>query len=181
MNNEPMGDERLGEIRALIARPVPSGRFNSPFPSIRDGILYTPLNSGAALELLAEVDRLRQERAVMLREATRRRMSREESMRFWTNSVPDEALAAVVESRDRAEAALARVTDDSMAETIALAITGRHGLAHSQAVSVAYKALWEIRAVATGEGCGHPNHGAADHDCHPFVTAGDPTPGGERG
>lgn len=50
---------------------------------------------------------------------------------------------------DRAEAALARVKSDDTAERIAAAITGRHGLANDQAISVAYKALWEIRDIAS--------------------------------
>jgi len=115
MNNEPMSDERLAQLRAKAEDALPILSAPGSFP--RD-----------VLELIAEVDRLR----VALADAHR------ETLAGLVHDKPGELAYAILRA-EKAEAALARVTDDSM-------ITRLVNEGHSGAPILA-----TIRAVAAGE------------------------------
>jgi hypothetical protein len=98
--NEPMSAERRAEIRAAWAD---GGALNRTGREVRD--------------LLAELDRVTAERD----EASNRSGRAVEGARQAMEEQTGQKLRATSRA-DRAEAALARVTDDSMAEKIARAI-----------------------------------------------------------
>ncbi|MGC5078461.1 hypothetical protein [Agrococcus sp. DT81.2] len=133
---EPIPAERLAEMRERA-------RHESDADVLADDVP----------DLLAEVERLREQGEDLTATVATVEQKRREGMEGWRKCAA--ALHDVEDERDRAEAALARLTDDSMADhlTDALVMTrlSDHAGTDMRLINeAAGKVLAAIRAVAAG-------------------------------